>query len=281
MPELPEVETVRRSLETLTVGRRIDRVDVRLLRIVRRPNPVEFMARMQGARIEAVSRRGKYLLFDLGHDVLIVHLRMEGRFGFYAAADPILMHTHVIFHFKEDMDLRYQDVRQFGTMDLLAKSDLEKFIPLSSLGLEPLDAHFTSAYLKEKLRTRRAPIKAVLLDQSVVAGLGNIYVDEILFAAQIHPERMASKLSMKDLTRIVDASVEVIQHAIQLGGSSIKSYVNGYGQPGSFQYALRVYGRQGQACLRCGSTIYKGRVAGRGTHVCLSCQKAPRAATIR
>ncbi len=272
---------MRRSLEALTVGRVIDHVDVRLLRILRQPGLDEFVSRLQGARIEAISRRGKYLLFDLGDDVLIAHLRMEGRFGLYAIDDPILLHTHVIFHFRDNMDLRYHDVRQFGTMDLLVKSDIEKFAPLSSLGLEPLDANFTASYLEEKFRARRAPIKAVLLDQGVVAGLGNIYVDEILFAAQIHPERMANKLSLKDLTRIVDACVEIIQHAIRLGGSSIKSYVNGYGQPGSFQHTLRVYGRQGQPCVRCGDAIRKGRVAGRGTHVCLSCQKPPRTAKIR
>lgn len=272
---------MRRGLEELTVGRVIDYVDVRLLRILRQPGFDEFTSRLQGARIEAVSRRGKYLLFDLGNNVLIVHLRMEGRFGLYSAADPILLHTHVIFHFKDTMELRYNDIRQFGTMDLLAKEDVEQFTPLSSLGLEPLDANLTAQYLKEKLRSRRAPIKAVLLDQNVVAGLGNIYVDEILFAAQIHPERMANKLSKKDLDRIVEACTDIIDHAICLGGSSIKSYVNGYGQLGSFQYALRVYGRQGQSCARCGGMIVKGRVAGRGTHVCVSCQKPPRRAKIR
>lgn len=280
VPELPEVETVRRSLETLIVDRTIRSVDVHLNRIVRSPTVSEFCARLVGQTVRGVGRRGKYLLIDLDTDVLVSHLRMEGRYGFYSAYDPVETHTHIVFQFDGRTELRYRDVRQFGTMDLLERPALHLLPGLRDLGVEPIEAGFDGRYLMTAFRGRRAPVKAVLLDQTVVAGLGNIYVDEALYRARVHPERRAHTLSAKDAAAIASAVREVISQAIEQGGSSVKSYVNGFGEPGGYQFALQVYGRTGQACADCGSFIVKGRVAGRGTHVCVHCQRPPRNATI-
>ncbi|MCY0902453.1 MAG: bifunctional DNA-formamidopyrimidine glycosylase/DNA-(apurinic or apyrimidinic site) lyase [Firmicutes bacterium] len=281
MPELPEVETVRRSLAALLEGQTIARVDVRLARLIRTPDVAVFVATLAGVPVLAVRRRAKYLLFDLGDHVLISHLRMEGRYGMYAAGDPEDAHTHVVFTLADGRELRYRDVRQFGTFDLIRVEALNDFSALGRLGPEPDDEEFDVPYLRERLGGRTAPIKSLLLDQTVVAGLGNIYVDEILHRAGIHPERPAGRLKQTDLRRLVEHTRQVIGESIMQGGSSIKSYVSGYGAPGAFQFSLRVYGREGKPCLTCGREIVKGRVGGRGTHVCLSCQKPPRTAAIR
>jgi len=281
MPELPEVETVRRSLAALLQGQTIARVDVRLHRLIRTPDVAMFVATLRGVPVLAVRRRAKYLLFDLGDHVLVSHLRMEGRYGMYAAGDPEEAHTHVVFSLTDGRELRYRDVRQFGTFDLLPVEAVNDFSALGRLGPEPDDEGFDAPYLRDRLSERTAPIKSLLLDQTVVAGLGNIYVDEILHRSGIHPERPAGRLKRADLGRIVEQTKQVIAESIRQGGSSIKSYVSGHGTPGAFQFSLRVYGRQGKPCLTCGREIAKGRVGGRGTHVCLSCQKPPRTATIR
>ncbi len=276
MPELPEVETVRRSLQTLVTGRVIGRVDVRLPRIVRTPSVDEFVADLQGATIVDVHRRGKYLLIDLGGKTLISHLRMEGRYGVYKAGEGVTAHTHVIFHLDGEKELRYQDVRQFGTMDLLPTSGLHDFAPLVQLGPEPLQKEFTSRYLRDAFSRRSTSVKAALLDQHMVAGLGNIYVDEILFRAKVHPMHSAETLSARALRCIVDETRNVISDAIAHGGSSVKSYVNGYGEQGQYQFALNVYGKTGEPCVNCGASIVKMKVVGRGTHFCPKCQRQPR-----
>lgn len=281
MPELPEVEHVRQSLAVLLQGQVVEKVEVRLDRIVRRPSVSAFCERLAGQRVAHIGRRGKYLLIEWeSGDVLVSHLRMEGRYGIAAAEEPREPHTHVIFYLQSGQELRYRDVRQFGTMDLLKMDELYLLPGLFTLGKEPLDEDFDAHYLQQAIGSRKAPIKAVLLDQKVIAGLGNIYVDEALFRAGVHPERVASRLKKMERERLVQAIREVIGEAVAAGGSSVKSYVNGFGEPGRFQSSLQVYGRQGLACVRCGEPIVKGRVAGRGTHVCLRCQPAPRDAVI-
>lgn len=280
MPELPEVENVRRSLETSVVGRTIDHVEARLARIVRTPDdPARFAAELAGCRIEGVRRRGKYLLFDVPPYVLVSHLRMEGQYRFIEGTETELLHTHVVFHFTDGTQLRYRDVRQFGTMDLIpAVAPWPRDWPrgLTSLGPEPFDETFTPTVLFRAVHRRSAPIKAVLLDQKTVAGLGNIYVDEALFGAGIHPERPAHALTRAQAARLHQQILDVLTRAIEAGGSSVKTYVNGYGRHGGFQMELAVYGRDGEPCPVCGTEIEKLRVAGRGTHVCPVCQKRPR-----
>lgn len=274
MPELPEVETVRRGLEALVLGKTIERVTVTLGRIIRKPDDVEeFKLLLQGLQIEEVKRRGKYLLFGVGPYTLVSHLRMEGRYGLYSAEEPVEKHTHVIFHFIDGTELRYKDVRQFGTMDILPRDDVSGLPGLAELGPEPLDAEFTVEALQRQLQKRRSgKIKAVLLDQTFVAGLGNIYVDEVLFVSGIHPEESVTRLRPDQVERLQRAIVEVLTHSVNLGGSSIKSYVNGHGQEGQMQHQLRVYGHEQEPCPNCGTAILKTRLAGRGTHFCPTCQ---------
>ena len=273
MPELPEVETVRRNLLERVGGRTILCARVALPRIVRSPAVAEFTARVRQCTIRDVRRRGKYLLFDLGADTLVSHLRMEGRYSVRPADAPEEPHTHVIFDLDEDVQLRYQDVRQFGTMDLVPNEEIARFAGLRRLGPEPLDPAFNGAYLNGLAIRRKTPAKALLLDQAVVAGLGNIYVDEVLFRARVHPDLRANELTPRQCDAIAAEARRTVEHALSFGGSTIRSYVNGLGAPGEFQSFLQVYGRAGQPCVACGGVIEKIRVAGRGTHICPQCQR--------
>ncbi|HEU4962304.1 MAG TPA: DNA-formamidopyrimidine glycosylase [Bacilli bacterium] len=274
MPELPEVETVRRGLEALVVGKTIDHVTVTLPRIIRTPDDVEqFKFLLQGQSIDEVGRRGKYLLLGIGPYTLVSHLRMEGRYGLYNTEEPVEKHTHVIFHFTDGTDLRYKDVRQFGTMDLLPRGDENRLAGLKTLGPEPLTDVFTADVLIAQFRKRRGgKVKVLLLDQTVVAGLGNIYVDEVLFQAGVHPEALGPALTDEQIRRLHAAIRDVLARSVELGGSSIKSYVNGYGQEGGMQHQLKVYGLANRPCPNCGTEVVKTRLGGRGTHFCPNCQ---------
>lgn len=275
MPELPEVETVRRTLAGLIVGRTIERVSVHLPRIIQRPDDVRvFEMELAGRKIEDVGRRGKFLLIRMDNLVLVSHLRMEGRYGLYQSGDPVEKHTHVIFHFTDGMELRYKDVRQFGTMHLFAPGQELISKPLAKLGLEPLDEAFTFEAFCHVIAGRTTKIKPALLNQEYIVGLGNIYVDEALFRAGIYPQLQANHLSTEQLRRLYEAILATLSEAVLAGGSSIKSYVNGQGEMGMFQHSLNVYGRQGQPCPACGQPIEKITLAGRGTHYCPECQPA-------
>lgn len=274
MPELPEVETVKQTLNTLVAGKRIARVTVTLPRIIQRPSEIEqFCDALQGHTIERIERRGKFLRIVLDGLVLVSHLRMEGRYGVFKAGEPVEKHTHVIFHFDDGTELRYKDVRQFGTMHLFAAGEEWELPPLHKLGVEPLSAEFTVERFAEAMRRRRSFIKPVLLNQHIVVGIGNIYVDEALFRAGIHPNRAADELTDEEYALLHRSIIDTLQEAVEAGGSSIKSYVNGQGEMGMFQHQLQVYGRQGQPCVRCGNIIEKTVVGGRGTHYCPECQR--------
>ncbi|BCJ88033.1 DNA-formamidopyrimidine glycosylase [Effusibacillus dendaii] len=277
MPELPEVETIRRSLEALVVHKTIGDVTVNLPRLIRTPDDVEqFKIMLRQQTIRGVRRRGKFLLLDIGPYTLVSHLRMEGRYGLYQTGEPIAKHTHLIFHFTDGTELRYQDVRQFGTFDLLPENNLSAVPGLRKMGPEPLSGEFTPTVLQQKLKNRTGKIKSLLLDQNLVAGIGNIYADEALFRAGVHPEREAGLLTKAQIERVYRAVVDVLSESVKLGGSSVKSYVNGFGSTGSYQYHLNVYGRKDEPCPNCGTPIKKNRVGGRGTHFCPKCQPAPR-----
>jgi formamidopyrimidine-DNA glycosylase len=274
MPELPEVETVVRTLRGLVMGKTIERVSVHLARIVRQPDDVEaFKSLLVGQTIQDIQRRAKFIQFFLNEDVLVSHLRMEGRYGVYQADDPVEKHTHVVFHFTDGTELRYRDVRQFGTMDLFPKGKETSVGPLAKLGVEPLDKSFTPEVLGKLLKGRSTKIKPLLLNQECIVGLGNIYVDESLFKAGIHPEKPAGTLTDKEVIRLHESIVSTLQEAVEQGGSSIKSYVNGQGEMGMFQQSLLVYGRKDEACTKCGAEIIRFVVGGRGTHICPDCQK--------
>lgn len=275
MPELPEVETVRRTLAGLIVGRTIEKVSVHLPRIIQRPDDVRmFEMELAGHRIENVGRRGKFLLIQLNGLVLVSHLRMEGRYGLYQQQDEVEKHTHVIFHFTDGMELRYKDVRQFGTMHLFQPGQELVSKPLVKLGLEPLHPLFTFEAFCKVIAARTTKIKPALLNQEYIVGLGNIYVDEALFRAGVYPQIQANRLNVEQLQKLYEAIVSTLSEAVSAGGSSIKSYVNGQGEMGMFQHSLNVYGRKGQPCPACGQPIEKITLAGRGTHYCPGCQPA-------
>ncbi len=273
MPELPEVETVRRTLEQLVLGKEIKEVAVLWPNIIKKPEPVEqFQDALIGQTIRAIGRRGKFLIFTLDDYSMVSHLRMEGKYGLYPKAEPYDKHTHVIFSFTDGTELRYRDVRKFGTMHLFAKGQELTSLPLLNLGPEPLSSDFTVQSLREKLAKTSRKIKPVLLDQNIVVGIGNIYVDESLFRAGIHPERTASSLTESEIEKLHQEIIATLSEAVEKGGSTIRSYVNSQGQIGMFQLELYVYGRKGEACKKCGTTIEKLVVGGRGTHICPSCQ---------
>lgn len=274
MPELPEVETVTRTLRELVQGKQIERVQVYLPRIIQRPADIDqFCDALVGHTIIDVTRRGKFIRILLDGLVLVSHLRMEGRYGVYEQHEELEKHTHVVFTFTDGTQLRYKDVRQFGTMHLFSEGEDLNELPLRKLGVEPLSEQFTAKVLREKLQHRQSKIKPLLLNQELIVGLGNIYVDEALFAARIHPERSPSSLSKSEWNKLHKAIVETLTSAVEAGGSSIKSYVNGQGEMGMFQQQLLAYGRENQPCASCGTLLTKFVVGGRGTHICPKCQK--------
>ncbi|MCA1009905.1 DNA-formamidopyrimidine glycosylase [Halobacillus halophilus] len=273
MPELPEVETVRQTLKTLILNKTIDDVSVYWGNIIKNPkDPDEFKRLLKNQSFLDIERKGKFMIFHLEDLVLVSHLRMEGKFGLYDAGVEKPKHTHVVFHFTDGTELRYDDVRKFGTMHVFPKGEERGQKPLNQLGPDPFDKEFTLDYFFHKLQKTSRNIKTVLLDQSIVAGLGNIYVDEALYRARIHPERLANQLLKEEADRVRKSSVQIIEEAISLGGSTIRSYLNSQGKVGSFQQNLRVYGKQDTICKECGDLIIKTKVSGRGTHICPTCQ---------
>jgi formamidopyrimidine-DNA glycosylase len=277
MPELPEVETVVRGLRLVLPGRRI--TDVRLGKTDFIDDPAAVESELPGKKILAVRRVGKFLLFDLESPngpadgaSLLVHLGMTGRLVTCAPEAPVAPHTHAFFALDDGRELRYTDVRRFGRIAFLAAGTHET--ALGALGLEPLEA--TEAQFAEKMRERRARIKALLLDQHVLRGIGNIYADESLWRARIHPARLAANLSAKEVRELHRAVQAVLKEAIRLRGSSVSDYVDAEGQRGSFQQRHRVYQRHGKKCSRCGATIRRMIIAGRSSHFCPHCQRTPR-----
>lgn len=274
MPELPEVETVRRTLQELVVNRTIAHVSVFWPKMVKHPDEVsQFQDALAGQTFREIGRRGKFLILYTDDYALISHLRMEGRYGLFPKDEPVEKHTHVIFHFTDGTELRYKDVRKFGTMHLYAKGDEFNMLPLSHLGPEPFAEDFTVDKLAARLAKTTRNIKTALLDQKTIVGLGNIYVDEALFRSRIHPERPANSLSREELETLHKEISDTLKEAVEKGGSTIRSYVNSQGEIGMFQLELYVYGRKGEECKVCGNTLERTVTGGRGTVFCPSCQK--------
>lgn len=258
MPELPEVETVRRTLMQLVVNKTIQDVKVGWPNMVKEPDDVkQFSEQLVGQTILEIKRRGKFLLFVLTDVVLVSHLRMEGRYGLFNQNDEVAKHTHITFYFTDKTELRYADVRKFGTMHVFEKGQEELVMPLAQLGVEPFSEEFTVEVLEKAYIESNRAIKTALLDQKTVVGLGNIYVDEALFRARILPERTASSLTSEEMALLFVEIKSTLQEAVDAGGSSIKSYVNGQGEMGMFQQRLNVYGKKGEPCTVCGNPIEK------------------------
>ncbi|MEY8458859.1 DNA-formamidopyrimidine glycosylase [Lactococcus ileimucosae] len=272
MPELPEVENVRQGLEKLVKNKKILNIKSSYPRMVL-TGFEELKKELEGREIKDIKRRGKYLLFDFGQWTLISHLRMEGKYRVEPLGFESQKHDHIFVEFS-DAVLVYADVRKFGTWELLDSEKVEQYFTSKKIGPEPRNEDFDEALFSEKLHQSQKKIKPYLLDQTLVAGLGNIYVDEVLWRSQVHPETVSSELSAKQIHLIHDRTIEVLQTAVERGGSSIRTYKNAMGKEGSMQELLMVYGKQGEICPRCRKAeIEKIKVAGRGSHFCPYCQK--------
>lgn len=273
MPELPEVETVRLTLHNLILNKKIKSIDVYYTKIIKDLSLVDFINKLVGQTILDIKRQGKYLIFILNDVALISHLRMEGKYFIKDQNEHVEKHEHIIFNFTDGSSLRYHDVRKFGTMDVRAIDEIYTTNPLKKLGLEPLSPLMNVAYLKGKLHKKEVAIKTCLLNQHIYAGLGNIYVDEVLFLCKLNPELKASKLKDNDYQNIIDNSITVLNKAIKLGGTTIRSYTSSLGVTGLFQNELNVHTKKGEPCPICNTIIKKTRVNGRGTYYCPKCQK--------
>lgn len=281
MPELPEVETVARGLREALPGRRI--LAVRLGKTDFIDDPAAMELRLPGTTVLRIRRLGKNLVVDLQSSAgeadnlsLLIHLGMTGQIVVISPEAPVPKHTHVFLSLDDGRELRYTDVRRFGRMAILLNGDQER--ELGGLGLEPLE--ITEEEFRARIGSRNGRIKALLLDQGVMRGIGNIYADESLWRARIHPRKIGSKLTDKELKSLHRGVQDILREAIRLRGSSVSDYVDSRGQKGEFQLRHRVYQRDGKKCSRCGSVIRWAVVAGRSSHFCPRCQPAPRARRI-
>lgn len=286
MPELPEVEMVRRQLTNKIIGKLIADIEVRSWKSV--GNDRYFAKELVGQEIKTIERKGKYLFFGLsGHDsFLIGHLKMTGRLIFqssdkqdqYGGGHRLSTpkkkqpheHTRIIFSFKDGSHLFFNDMRKFGYIKRVSRAEVAE--QKAALGVEPISDDYKEQNFKDILQGRRTSIKAALLKQSDVAGLGNIYVDEACWRARIRPDRVAGDLSVDEVTELFTATRSVLNDAIEYGGTTFRDYADTGGEHGNFTDKLAVFGREGEQCQRCGEEIEKSRVAGRGTHICPGCQ---------
>lgn len=273
MPELPEVETVKESLKRKILGKKIKGIIVNHDGIIGFPDVDKFKREIINQNINDIKRRGKWLVFELDDYFLLSHLRMEGKFNYKKHGDLIEKHEHVIFGFTDDTELRYNDTRKFGKMHLIVKKDLYNQKPLNDLGLEPWDLELNVDYLKKNYKNKKKPIKTLLLDQSIIVGIGNIYADEILLFSKINPLTSASDLLDYELEQIINNTKIVLEKAIQQGGTTIRTYTSSEGVHGKFQQELMVHNRINQKCHICKDDIIKIKVNGRGTYYCPTCQK--------
>ena len=269
MPELPEVQTVLDTLENRIKGAEIIAVKVLYDPIISM-NKNTFIKKLKGQHFNEFKRRGKFLLFELDDMTLVSHLRMEGKYFIYDEKQKnINKHTHVIFYLDHNRELHYNDVRKFGRMEIIAKDD--NYQDFHDLGVEPFSKEFNLNYCKEYLNKNRRPIKQILLDQSFIAGIGNIYADEIIFEMKIHPKTPGNKLNDDDIKNLIKATNNILKKAIKKGGTTIRSYTSSLGVTGRFQLSLKVHTKD--ICPICKNKIEKIVVATRGTYYCPKCQK--------
>jgi formamidopyrimidine-DNA glycosylase len=276
MPELPEVESVRRRLAPVLEGRRLERVEIADARLTRPEDPDEVARALEGERVTAVDRRGKYLIFRFESErALLVHLRMTGSLRHATAGSlPDDPYRRAVVRLDDESDVAYRDVRRFGTWALLEPGELDPYLD-ARVGPEPLGAGFGPRALARRLGQRRAPVKAAILDQRTLAGVGNIYADEALWRARIHPLREARSLGEHEVRALHAGIRAALERGIARQGSTLRDYSLPDGGAGEMQNEFKVYGRAGEPCTRCGTPIERIRVAGRGTWYCPSCQLSP------
>ena len=274
MPEMPEVETIKRIIEPQIVGLSIDSVITNHSQVIAYPDMYRFEQKMSGQTVNRMSRRGKYLTihFNSG-DSLVLHLRMTGQLLVTPSDYPMENHTHLIFNLSNGSQIRYIDVRRLGRFWLFNKNEIDDKSGQGKLGIEPLDEKLTASYLVARLGERKRPIKEILNEQSVIAGIGNIYSDEILYAAGIYPGKKCSDLSDKEWERLVLKIKEIVNNSIETNRMSPQEYLEGKGKEYRNMPDLRVYGQKGKACKNCGFIIEKIVIGGRSSCYCPCCQK--------
>lgn len=272
MPEKPEVITVVNSLKPLLIGKTIKSCNVYWDNIIAYPLTDDFKKKVINQKINDITTRGKFIVFLLDDDALLVHLRMEGKFFFRKKDDMLNKHEHVEFILNDNTSFRFHDVRKFGKMHLINKNEVYITKPLSELGLEYYDENLTKEYLYNSIHKKRLPIKTVLLDQSIITGIGNIYDDEILFMSGINPLRKSCDVTLEECAKIIENTKLVLEKAIELGGTTIKSFTSSEGVHGLFQNELLVHGKVDECCPTCKNKIVKIKVGGRGTYYCPKCQ---------
>ena len=274
MPELPEVETLRRSIEPFLLNQKIVDVEIRDPRLRWPVVAQDFERWAVGPKIERLSRRSKYLLWHLDNEAtVVIHLGMSGRLGRYAPSEPIEKHTHVIFVLNNNLQIRYRDPRRFGLVEMSPPGELSTYPRFKNLGVEPLSDDFNAKNLKKWLKTSKKPIKNWIMDAQNVVGVGNIYANEALFKAGIRPDRPASFLTDEEQKQLVEHIKEVLKQAISKGGTTLNDFRDASGEPGFFQLVLLVYQREGELCNRCKTPIERLTLAGRSSFFCPTCQK--------
>ncbi|SHK95845.1 DNA-(apurinic or apyrimidinic site) lyase [Selenomonas ruminantium] len=274
MPEMPEVEIIRRYLDTQVAGKKIMDLDIRLPRMIKWPDTEGFRALVTGRTIRMIARRGKYLLMELdNNNEVVFHLRMTGRLVYEPTGKTADEHARVIFQLQNGAALVYGDTRTLGTIHGLKPQERAMLKGLAEMGPEPLSPEFTPAYLVQAASQRKTAIKSFLLNQKYIGGIGNIYADEALFLAGIHPLRQSKSLSAEECRRLWESVNQVIAAGIEDGGTTFRDYQNGEGGKGSHQEHLYVYGRKGEPCRNCHTPIERITVGGRGTHFCPHCQE--------
>lgn len=272
MPELPEIETLKRSLESHLVNKTI--IGVKKYRSsLRYELPIALESQILAAKIVSLRRRAKYLIIDLDNaNSLIIHLGMSGRFTLQPVNYQLQKHDHLIFYLDHNLQLVFNDARRFGMVYVFPASNLAEQKILKNFGVEPLSEEFNAEYLLQKLSSKRVPIKTALMENNVVVGIGNIYASESLFLAKIHPQKLGNTLSYMEIGNLIKAIKVVLEKAISAGGTSLKDFVSGENRPGYFKQELLVYGRAKQACYQCNEEIIKIKQAGRASFYCLNCQ---------
>jgi len=271
MPEIAEVETVRNTLKHQILGKKIKQIKVLYEPIIASDN-LEFKTVLIGETIKDISRIGKWLIFETEKYCLLSHLRMEGKYFLKKQMDPIEKHEHIIITFQDNTDLRYQDTRKFGRMMVTLKENLYEIEAIKKQGMEPNDPKLTPDYLYSKIYKKNLPIKTLLLDQTIISGLGNIYANEILFAAKINPFKKGKEITKEECEKLISSTNKIIKEAIQEGGTTIKSYTSSLGVTGRFQQHLMVYKREQENCKICSSMIKNEKLGGRSTYYCPTCQ---------
>ncbi len=272
MPEIAEVRVVRDVLRKQIIGKRITDIKVFYSGIIE-GSTLQFQNKLQNMIFTDVKSYGKWLIFELGDISFLSHLRMEGKYFYVPSNVPYKKHEHVVFVLDNGMDLRYEDVRKFGKMELVRTLDVENAPSIRKLGPEPSSEKLTPLYLQSKLYNKKLPIKTMLLDQTVINGLGNIYVNEVLYASKIHPLRDSGSISLKEADEIIQNSRRITEKAYEMGGTTIKSYTSSLGVIGQYQNELKVQSRENKPCFECGTLIERIQIGGRSSFFCPKCQK--------